>query len=200
MNHTFEEFLNFTIETAELRTQKNGSDYYINASESAMRVAKYLSETKSDYIFDNIWWNIGKIFTLALHQHTLDGGDTHQFCAHCQNELLNEKIYSTEQQIAFIKVFIKATLESNKINLKSFFRVLRSLQVSEDELRFATLGIVTINKNPAKTVHLKDNLLGALYTSQMKTNLNDSELFISYLANEIENFEVKLFDDHYRLF
>lgn len=199
MKNTFQEFLNHIAKELQLNEQNDSRT--ISASESALKIAKLIEETNEEIKFEEMWCHIGKLFILTLHQNIINNKPVSQFSKECLLEISDlEKTYTKKQQIELIKLFASIAISSNELNSKVLFRLLKALKISEPEIRLSVIGLTCINKHSEEPTHLKDTLLGALYTTELKADLNDTHEFSAYLLNEINNFEVKLIYDHYRIF
>ncbi len=199
MKNTFQEFLMHVSEELDFDSHK--APKIISASESALKIAKVIDESEGDLKFEDIWCHIGKLFILCLHQTVISKKKISEFSRDFLIEIDDlEKDYTKAQQIELLKLFSSIAISSNELNLKVMFRILKSLKISESEIRLSVIGIKCINKHSKEPSHLKDTLLGALYTTELKADLNDTEEFSAYLLNEISSFEVKLIYDHYRVF
>lgn len=199
MKNTFQEFLKHVSD--ELMFDSHKDVKIIAASEAALKIAKAIDECDTELKFEDIWCHVGKLFILCLHQTVISDIKLSEFSRDCLLEIDDlEKDYTKQQQIEFLKLFSSIALSSNELNLKVFFRALKALKVNESEIRLSVIGIKCINKHSKEPSHLKDTLLGALYTTELKADLNDTAEFSAYLVNEISNFEVKLIYDHYRVF
>lgn len=199
MKNTFQEFLKQISE--ELKFNSHEETKAIAATETALKIARVIDETEAELKFEDIWCHVGKLFILCLHQTVITNEKISEFSRDCLLEIDDlEKDYSKKQQIELLKLFSSIAISSNELNLRVFFRTLKALKISESEIRLSVIGIKCINNHGLEPSHLKDTLLGALYTTELKADLNDTAEFSAYLINEISNFEVKLIYDHYRVF
>ncbi|MDP2564297.1 hypothetical protein [Pseudoalteromonas marina] len=202
MKNTFQEFLHHIAN--ELDFKSHQTTHTISACESALKIAKIIEESKEDddaIRFEEIWCHIGKLFILCLQYEVSKGVKFSEFSKDCLIEISDlEKDYTKKQQIELLRLFSSIGLSSDELSTRVFFRLLKALKINEQEIRLSTIGLTCINKHKKEPSHLKDTLLGALYTTEMKADLNDTDEFTAYLLNEISNFEVKLIYDHYRIF